>query len=384
MPASRGAVRRTALRPAGGPRARRGGGHPVSRHRRDRPRDPAGSVGAARDSRLTSVGMSELALLEAHVGGPWRPEPVITVVGDAGAGKSRLLRAAGAPRAATDVRLLQARCRAYGDVEPFFPFVEILREALGAACRGDRRLGRDRRRASARLTIRSSHSSPCICICCRCRASRIRSRATCRASTFRRRCSTRCRRSPPAWRAATQSSCCSRTGTGRTAHLAPHSRMREIVAAQGLLFVVTTRPERGAWTSGPPTVRAFNSIRSISATSAAIMRAVLRVHGCRTSLPDGYSSAPAVTRSSSSRCVRRCSSRGSSRRRRRSGRRRRRRGAVAAGHGAGGDPHAPRQAGAERARGAPRCVGDRPRVRTCARRRGARPRGGSRLRLLPG
>ena len=77
---------------------------------------------------------SELALLDAHVGRARGGQShVITVVGDAGAGKSRLfyeLRERLAP--ATDVRLLQARCRAYGDVEPFFPFVEILREALGA------------------------------------------------------------------------------------------------------------------------------------------------------------------------------------------------------------------------------------------------------------
>jgi predicted ATPase/class 3 adenylate cyclase/tRNA A-37 threonylcarbamoyl transferase component Bud32 len=55
----------------------------------------------------------------------------LVVVGEAGAGKSRLLhelreRVGGSPA----FRLLQARCRAYGDVEPFFPFVEILRDAL--------------------------------------------------------------------------------------------------------------------------------------------------------------------------------------------------------------------------------------------------------------
>ena len=65
---------------------------------------------------------------------------VVTVIADAGAGKSRLLyELFERLRATTGVQLLQARCRAYGDVEPFFPFVEILRAVVGtrAATAGD-------------------------------------------------------------------------------------------------------------------------------------------------------------------------------------------------------------------------------------------------------
>ena len=80
---------------------------------------------------------SELARLERFVQRAREGQGrVITVVGEAGAGKSRLLYEwRERLRATTGIRLLQARCRAYGDVEPFFPFVEMLRGALGLGAR---------------------------------------------------------------------------------------------------------------------------------------------------------------------------------------------------------------------------------------------------------
>jgi predicted ATPase len=75
---------------------------------------------------------SELALLEAHVDRTRAGEGrVMTVVGEAGAGKSRLLyELRERVRGVDGTRLLHGRCRAYGDVAPYFPFIEILREAL--------------------------------------------------------------------------------------------------------------------------------------------------------------------------------------------------------------------------------------------------------------
>jgi tetratricopeptide (TPR) repeat protein len=89
---------------------------------------------ASERSRLTPyVGrQSELALLEARVERARAGEGgVITVIGEAGAGKSRLLyelreRVA----SAAEVQLLCGRCRAYGDVAPYFPFIQIVRDAL--------------------------------------------------------------------------------------------------------------------------------------------------------------------------------------------------------------------------------------------------------------
>ena len=71
---------------------------------------------------------------------------MITVAGEAGAGKSRLLhelreRIARVAAAADSA----ARCRAYGDVAPYFPFIEIVRDLLGMRAPDDRRFTRSRR-----------------------------------------------------------------------------------------------------------------------------------------------------------------------------------------------------------------------------------------------
>lgn len=78
----------------------------------------------------------ELAWLEAQVAQARAGHgSMIAIVGEAGAGKSRLLhelrvRLVGAE----DVRLLRGRCRAYGDATPYFPFVDVLRGALDIPC----------------------------------------------------------------------------------------------------------------------------------------------------------------------------------------------------------------------------------------------------------
>lgn len=77
---------------------------------------------------------SALAWLEGHVGAARAGHGrVVAVAGEAGAGKSRLVYELRERLALDqDVRVLQGRCRAYGDVTPYFPFVEVLRHALGA------------------------------------------------------------------------------------------------------------------------------------------------------------------------------------------------------------------------------------------------------------
>ena len=75
---------------------------------------------------------SELSTLQSHVATAGTGiGAAIVVVGEAGAGKSRLLHELQASlRSNPEVRVLRARCRAYGDVVPYGVFVQILCAAL--------------------------------------------------------------------------------------------------------------------------------------------------------------------------------------------------------------------------------------------------------------
>lgn len=53
------------------------------------------------------------------------------VVGEAGVGKSRLLHEFRARIVDTGARVLPARCRSYGGISPYLPFIEILKAGLG-------------------------------------------------------------------------------------------------------------------------------------------------------------------------------------------------------------------------------------------------------------
>jgi serine/threonine protein kinase/tetratricopeptide (TPR) repeat protein len=90
---------------------------------------------AARAGLTPYVGReADLALLESYVERAGRGEGgVIEVVGEAGVGKSRLLhelRERLSRAGARDVLALQGRCRAFGDVAPYGPFIEVVRGAL--------------------------------------------------------------------------------------------------------------------------------------------------------------------------------------------------------------------------------------------------------------
>ncbi len=58
---------------------------------------------------------------------------VVSVVGDVGVGKSRLLHEFRATLAEDSVRYVQGRCQAYGRLTPFLPFVECVKAMLGMA-----------------------------------------------------------------------------------------------------------------------------------------------------------------------------------------------------------------------------------------------------------
>ncbi|MGH7632305.1 MAG: AAA family ATPase, partial [Gemmatimonadaceae bacterium] len=57
----------------------------------------------------------------------------VTVVGEAGMGKSRLLLELRHMIGERDVTVLQGRCQSYGGGAPYLPFIDVLREALGLA-----------------------------------------------------------------------------------------------------------------------------------------------------------------------------------------------------------------------------------------------------------
>ena len=61
---------------------------------------------------------------------------VIEVVGEAGIGKSRLLHELRERVMARNVTTLKGRCRAFGDVAPYCPFIEIVRSVLRLPVRG--------------------------------------------------------------------------------------------------------------------------------------------------------------------------------------------------------------------------------------------------------
>ena len=78
---------------------------------------------------------SDLARLERYVDRARRSDGrVVEIVGDAGVGKSRLLyelrERVSAARDPGNVVVLLGRCRAFGDVAPYCPFIEIVRGAL--------------------------------------------------------------------------------------------------------------------------------------------------------------------------------------------------------------------------------------------------------------
>jgi tetratricopeptide (TPR) repeat protein/class 3 adenylate cyclase len=94
----------------------------------------ATSLDASRRGGLTPyVGRdSELSTLQAHVGDAARGAGrVVAVIGEPGAGKSRLLHELEESLgAAPALRILHARCRAYGDGVPYGVFVQVLCAAL--------------------------------------------------------------------------------------------------------------------------------------------------------------------------------------------------------------------------------------------------------------
>jgi predicted ATPase len=94
---------------------------------------------SARTGLTPYVGrQSDLERLQEHVGrarsGQGR---VVEIVGEAGLGKSRLIfELRERLEAAGGVTLLRGRCRSFGDVAPYGPFIEIVRTALGVDAHG--------------------------------------------------------------------------------------------------------------------------------------------------------------------------------------------------------------------------------------------------------
>ncbi len=78
----------------------------------------------------------ELAALENRLDEARRGDGrFVAVVGDVGAGKSRLLYELRRGVEEEDVRVLRGRCQSYGGTTPYLPFIEALRDLLGVGVR---------------------------------------------------------------------------------------------------------------------------------------------------------------------------------------------------------------------------------------------------------
>ena len=201
-------------------------------------------------------------------------------------------------------------------------------------------------------------------------ASVIRCRGTCRANTFRRRCSTRSR----------PSSACSRVA-GRSCVLvedwhwadsgsrAALLRVADVTCSSPLVLIVTSRPEHGHADDWPVTPRrrppgsaGFCRVRRDHAKPFFGARQVSDALARR--LYDRAGGNPFFLEQM---CAALLEQQARHRARRRGAGRRRRRGAVAAGHGSGSHPRASRQPGRSRARDREGGVGDWLGVRSRAR-----------------
>ena len=111
----------------------KGGAHPVTPYRVGDESEPQSRLEAAERESLTAYTgrEDELGTLEGNLEEALQGEgQFVTVEGEAGLGKSRLLYEfrQGLDREA--VQLLQGRCQSYGGNIPYLPFIEILRDGL--------------------------------------------------------------------------------------------------------------------------------------------------------------------------------------------------------------------------------------------------------------
>jgi predicted ATPase/class 3 adenylate cyclase len=221
---------------------------------------------------------TELAWLHDHVDGALAGRGrAVSVVAEAGAGKSRLTYELRERLAANrDVRVLYGRCRAYGNVTPYFPFVEVVRQALG----GTSGTPDDAPGIVERVKAIDDSLEPFIPLYLHLLAVPTEAHALPRRLQGERlqatlvdalaRLLTALAR-PQAlivlledWHWADEAS------------RAALERVREIAREQALLFVVTSRPEGDIHDQWPPDCRRQLGPLDFAA-SAAIMRSVLRV-----------------------------------------------------------------------------------------------------------
>ena len=221
---------------------------------------------------------SELALLETQVDRARAGEGrMILVVGEAGAGKSRLLHELRERIAATGVRLLHGRCRAYGDVAPYAPFIEVLRDALDMRAAGNR----DSRDIVARIRTIDASLEPFLPLYLHLlsvpsdshplprhlQGEHLQAALLDAVAAIIAALATR----------ATLVVLFEDWHWADAASRAALDRMAEIVRAHPLLFVVTSRPERGEADGWPAHGTRIHLEPLDFIASTAIMGAVLRV-----------------------------------------------------------------------------------------------------------
>ena len=231
------------------------------------------------------------------------------------------LRAARAPRAGAGLRVLQARCRAYGDVAPVR---RLRRRSVRRALDLEPPLRAIRGASSRRIRALDASLEPFLPLFLHLlsvteRVARAAPTPAGRTSPGgpARRARDAVRRPDPH---GPRSSSWSKTGTGRTAGRARRSRRDrgDCRGSSRLLFIVTSRRSRPRSTTAGPRHDARPSraarFRRVGRDHASRAR---RRHACPTRWRGGSTSAPAAIRSSSNRCARaaRTASRDGARRR---------------------------------------------------------------------
>lgn len=222
----------------------------------------------------------ELRTLQARVERARHGEGgLVLVVGEAGAGKSRLLHELRAHASSSDLRVVQGRCRAYGGITSYLPFVEALHGALGLKDLGDAAPGVDAVVARVRAIEASlepfiplylhllSLQSDALPVPRHLRGEHLQAAMLDALAAF---FTSQAQRAPVLllledWHWADDAS--------RLALL----HLREVVAACPLLLIVTTRPDSAGWREAADQALRIDLGPLDYASSLAIMKSVLGV-----------------------------------------------------------------------------------------------------------
>ena len=202
------------------------------------------------------------------------------VIGEAGVGKSRLLHELRGRVDASDMRVLQGRCRSYGGLASYSPFVETLREVLRCRLRKRAALASKTSWRASRAIAPALEPFVPLYLHLLSHDERVSSTA---AAPARRASAVGDGRSAHRaarrrWRTSRRRCCCWKTGIGATRGRAKRCASSSRSPSAHALLDRRHQPARSCRDRRDPGMpRAFSSRRSIFEGSVEIMRGVLHV-----------------------------------------------------------------------------------------------------------